>query len=68
MNDNNNILPELITPKELKAYLGCNDSTLYALLKRKDLPSFRVGKRFYINRVRFIKWMERKEYSDKTCY
>lgn len=66
--NNNGILPELITPKEVKAYLGCNDVTLYALLKQKDFPSFRVGKRFYINRERFIKWMERKEHSEKKCY
>lgn len=57
----NNNLPELITASDVKVYLKCSNSTLYALLSRKDFPSFRVGKKYLINKEAFLTWME-KEY------
>ena len=51
----------LISPAELKEYLGCNDRTLYDLLKRDDFPSFRIGRRWYIYKDQFKEWtMEQK--------
>ncbi len=55
------MLPNLITPKEVKEYLKCNNTTLYSLLKQRTFPSFRIGKRYFIEEDKFIKWMENKE-------
>lgn len=55
-----NNLPELITASEVKDYLKCSKSTLYSLLSRKDFPSFRVGKKYLINKNEFLIWMERE--------
>lgn len=52
-------LPNLLTASDVKAYLKCNDTTLYALLKRRDFPSFRVGKKYYINEDEFKDWMNK---------
>ena len=54
-------LPDLLTAKEVKEYLKCNNTTLYALLKERTFPSFRIGSRYYIEKEKFILWMDRKE-------
>lgn len=36
-------LPAIMTVKELAAYLRVHPSTLYKLLRRGDLPGFRIG-------------------------
>lgn len=59
------MLPKLLTPKEVKTYLKCNDSTLYALLKERSFPSFRIGKRYYIDEEKFSEWLERKQKEKK---
>ena len=53
-----NQLPKLITPKELKAYLGCNNNRVYELVNRRDFPSFRIGGKYYIIYDDFINWMK----------
>ena len=55
-----NTLPELITPQQAKSYFHCNDKTIYNLCKRRDFPSFRIGKRYLINKDDFIEWIKRK--------
>ncbi len=52
-------LPVLLSAKDVKMYLKCNDTTLYGLLKQRDFPSFRVGKKYYIDEEKFIEWMSK---------
>ena len=59
-------LPKLISVKELKEYLHCNDNTAYELVKRRDFPSFRINSRYYINIDKFIEWMEKESKKDKS--
>lgn len=61
-------LPRLISPKELKEYLGCNDRTLYNLLQSEDFPSFRIGRRYYIIYEEFLAWLKEKQHSDRKKY
>lgn len=37
-------LPELLTAKDIRARYGIGMSDCYALFRRKDFPSFRLGK------------------------
>ena len=53
-------LPNLITASDVKKYLKCNNTTLYGLLKQRDFPSFRIGKKYYINENEFIIWMSKQ--------
>lgn len=46
----------LLTPKELKDILGCNNNTLYELLSQPDFPSFRIKSRHYIIYEDFLAW------------
>ena len=36
-------LPRVMTVKELSAYLRVHPSTIYKLLRRGELPGFRIG-------------------------
>ena len=51
-------LPKLISPKDLKAYLGCNNNKVYELVSRRDFPSFRIGNTYYMIFDDFVNWMK----------
>lgn len=53
-------IPQLMSAPELKVYLKCNNNTLYTLLRRRDFPSFRIGRRHYINKNELVKWIEKE--------
>ncbi|WP_066889368.1 helix-turn-helix domain-containing protein [Clostridium nigeriense] len=47
----------LITPAECMKILGVGRNRLYEdLLKRKDFPSLKLGKRIFINRELLQEW------------
>lgn len=58
-------LPNLMTPRELMSYLKCSKTTAYALCRRKDFPSFRVGKTFYIQQDKIYQWIENESHKNK---
>jgi excisionase family DNA binding protein len=60
-----NTLPELISVKELMNYLHCSKSTAYALCKRRDFPSFRIGKSFYIKTDDLSQWIDKESHKNK---
>lgn len=60
-----NNLPSLMTPKELMSYLNCSKVTAYALCKRTDFPSFKIGKCFYIQADKLPEWIERESSKNK---
>lgn len=60
-----NDLQKVISPKELKEYLKCADKTLYNLLSRRDFPSFKIGKKYYIIYDDFLKWMDKESKKNK---
>lgn len=47
-------LPELMTVKQLQEYLNCGHDLAYQLVRRRDFPSFRIGKFFYIKKAEFL--------------
>lgn len=58
-------LPNIITPKELMAYLRCSKTTAYDLCRRKDFPSFRVGKVYYIQADKLEAWFDKESAKPK---
>ena len=61
MND----LPNLMTPKDLMAYLHCSKTTAYNLCRKKTFPSFRIGKTFYIDKTKLVAWIENESNKNK---
>jgi excisionase family DNA binding protein len=58
-------LPNIITPKELMAYLRCSKTTAYDLCRRKDFPSFRIGKAYYIQADKLEAWFDKESAKPK---
>lgn len=50
-------LPELMTAREVREYLKCSNQNLYTLLKKKDFPSFKIGKSYRIRKDDLIDWI-----------
>ena len=59
-------LPKMITPKELMTYLSCSRDTAYALCKRRDFPSVKIGKKFFILVDKLPEWLELESHKVKT--
>ena len=62
MNTTNNRenYPELLTANHLQA-MGFTRSMSYALMKREDLPIIRIGKKKFIQKDTFFKWLNSLE-------
>ena len=47
------------------AYLRCSKTTAYDLCRRKDFPSFRVGKAYYIQADKLEAWFDKESAKPK---
>ena len=53
---------------DVQKILGCGQNTVYDLVNQRDFPKIRIGKRNYIPREEFLRWVStylRKKY--KIC-
>lgn len=56
----------LITPKEFYKYLCKNGkgtigiNTVYRMIRRKDFPALKIGKRFYIIENKIDEWLNKQ--------
>lgn len=55
------VVPAVMTVRELSAYLHVHPSTIYRLLKRREIPAFRINSdwRFHIRAI--DKWRSQME-------
>ena len=51
----------VMTVQDVSAYLRVHPSTVYRLLKRNELPAFRVGSDWCFNVEAIDRWRERME-------
>ena len=49
-------LPRVMTVKELSSYLRVHPSTIYKLLRRRELPAFRIGTDWRFNVETIDRW------------
>ena len=54
--------PELLTANHLQA-MGFTRTMSYALMKHEDLPIIRIGRKKFIQRDTFFKWLDSQETS-----
>jgi excisionase family DNA binding protein len=57
---------EVMTVKDLSEYLHCNQSTIYRLLKRGELPAFKVGSDWRFMTAEIRSWCKRKMANSKV--
>jgi len=50
--------PDILTVMELKEMLGIGREQAYDLVKAKDFPVRRIGRRIIIYKPNLIKWLE----------
>ena len=62
-NTNRENYPELLTANHLQA-MGFTRTMSYALMKREDLPIIRIGKKKFIQKDTFFKWLKGLETTD----
>jgi predicted DNA-binding transcriptional regulator AlpA len=58
-------LPEILTADDLKTTLRISRATAYNLLNAADFPTLHVGKRKFVTRDNFLKWLE--QHTDKIA-
>ena len=64
MENRKNSTPEILSAKDLQE-MGFSRSMSYALFNREDIPVIRIGKRKFIRRERFMKWLAEHERTDR---
>lgn len=57
---NRDAVGEVMTVKDLSEYLHCNQSTIYRLLKRGELPAFKVGSDWRFMTAEIRTWCKKK--------
>lgn len=52
---------QIMTIKDLSSYLRVHPSTIYRMLKKKQIPCFQVGSDWRFLRASIVAWMKEKE-------
>lgn len=52
---------ELLTFEEARRFLRLHRGTLYKLIRKGDLPAFRVGKQWRIDKDELIDWLRKQQ-------
>ena len=63
---NRDAVGEVMTVKDLSEYLHCNQSTIYRLLKRGELPAFKVGSDWRFMTAEIRSWCKKKMANSKV--
>ncbi len=51
---------EIMTVRDLAEYLQCHQSTIYRLVKRGEIPAFRLGGDWRFKSDQIERWMEQQ--------
>jgi len=54
--------------KELMGYLNMSESGIRELVRRKEIPFFRIGTRIKFDLVEINKWIEEKKEEEQVNY
>jgi len=65
MADTRYNLPPVMTVRELSAYLRVHPSTIYKLLRRGELPGFRIGTDWRFNAEVIDRWCAERNMRDE---
>jgi excisionase family DNA binding protein len=51
-------LPNIMTVRELAAYLRMHEMTIYRMARQGEIPAYKVGNRWRFNKHRVEKWLD----------
>lgn len=52
-------LPMFLNAEDISEALGIAISTTYELMKQKGFPSLKIGRRYVVERDKFIQWVQK---------
>lgn len=55
------MVSQLLTFDEAREYLRINRGTLYKLIRSGNVPAFRVGKQWRIDKKELINWLRKQQ-------
>lgn len=50
-------MDEILDVKEVTKYLHCSDSTVRKLIKKREIPNFRIANRIYFKKTLIDNWI-----------
>ena len=53
-------MDEILDIKEVTKYLRCSDSTVRKLIKRREIPNFRIANRIFFKKELIDTWIHNK--------
>ena len=56
-------LPVAMTPEDFAQVMGMSKNNVYQLMHSAAFPSFKVGRKLYVSKNAFIRWLEGMEAS-----
>lgn len=56
-------LPVAMTPEDVARVMGMSKNNVYQLMHSSAFPSFKVGRKLYVSKNAFIRWLENGEAS-----
>lgn len=51
------VLPDTLTVKQVRIYLGVSNDRAYDLFHSADFPSYNIGRSLYVSKLGFIQWL-----------
>jgi excisionase family DNA binding protein len=54
------LVSDVMTVQEVAEYLGCHYSTVYRLIKSKDIPVFHLGTSWRFRRAEIDRWIAKR--------
>lgn len=57
-------LPVAMTPEHVARVMGMSKSNVYQLMHSAAFPSFKVGRKLYVSKNAFIRWLENGKASE----
>ena len=57
---------EFYTALEIQNIIGCGTNTVYSLMKDKDFPSVKIGRKYYVPKKEFERWYTNKANKKST--
>lgn len=63
INNNNQEIPKLLTPKQVSDVIGIGITNTYKLFKLKGFPKIQIGKKYFVNKEDLITFLSQHKYS-----
>ena len=55
---------DILTIQQMADYMHCHSSTLYRMIKRKELPCFKIGSDWRFDRRDIDRWLAQRKKAD----